>query len=338
MDNTSFSNDLFRKMVQAFKPQSLNEDENLQEAVPFKKHNLEPKLKETDLKIQEMDSELGISEEVLDEVDPSTLEKGKEYVYMGYIPSTGKDGKIKLKYQGVAKDSKGMTYHLFSDDRGTSGVFGDSDVKTRFQSPEENMRSDFDSFRNSLNEMASAYKIKNDVDTSKAKKVLALAAEKVKSKSLKDALNMLSTKGEVDFKVWAKSQGKDVATWNNPSNRKVLDVELKDYIEPIKAAKEKPTPKSTPAKEKPVSKEKTVKSKVEKPKSSTTKSPKSTSISSDEKTEKAEEIIKKHASKVKQGTAKKADLKLTWNQWVKKQGFDQETLEYFQEKWNEKVK
>ena len=38
MDNIDFSNDLFRKMVQAFKPQSINEVEDVQEAVPFKKH------------------------------------------------------------------------------------------------------------------------------------------------------------------------------------------------------------------------------------------------------------------------------------------------------------
>ena len=38
MDNINFSNDLFRKMVQAFKPQPINEVEDVQEAVPFKKH------------------------------------------------------------------------------------------------------------------------------------------------------------------------------------------------------------------------------------------------------------------------------------------------------------
>ena len=77
MDNIDFSNDLFRKMVQAFKPQSINEVEDVQEAVPFKKHAFgEMKLKDNDVKLKE---------DSLDEVDPSTLVVGKEYDYAGTI-------------------------------------------------------------------------------------------------------------------------------------------------------------------------------------------------------------------------------------------------------------
>jgi len=337
-----FSNESYKNFIKKFNvtPQALMESkyQKVEEAVPFQKAP-SFKLKETDIRINEMDSELGISEGTLNEVKPENLVVGKEYVYTGLAP--GDKENVKMFYKGIAKDKSGKPYHLFSDDKGTSGVFMDPDISTRFKEPSEIMRGDFNSFKNSLNEMASAYKIKSDIDVSKAKKVLAKAAEKVKSKSLKDALEMLSTKGEVDFKVWAKSQGKDVATWNNPSNRKVLDVELKDYVEPVKSSKttekepvkktvEKPTKKTT---EKPVAKIPSPKKPVEKKSVQ-----KPTSISNDEKTEKAEDIIKKHASKVKEGTVKKADLKLTWNQWVKKQGFDQDTLEYFQEKWNEKVK
>ena len=144
MDNIDFSNDLFRKMVQAFKPQSINEVEDVQEAVPFKKHAFgEMKLKDTDVKLKE---------ETLNEVDPQNLTVGKEYVYVGEIPSSGETGNLYMKYKGIAKDIKGTTYHLFDDGKGTSGVFADNDVISRFKSPEESMRSEFDMWRTSLEE------------------------------------------------------------------------------------------------------------------------------------------------------------------------------------------
>jgi len=145
MDNINFSNDLFRRMVQAFKPQPINEVEDVQEAVPFKKHAFgEMKLKDTDVKLKE---------ENLNEVDPSNLVVGKEYVYVGGMPGSGESGRIYMKYKGIAKDIKGTTYHLFDDGRGTSGVFADNDVMSRFKSPEESMRSEFDTWRSSLEEM-----------------------------------------------------------------------------------------------------------------------------------------------------------------------------------------
>jgi hypothetical protein len=146
MDNIDFSNDLFRKMVQAFKPQSINEVEDVQEAVPFKKHAFgEMKLKDNDVKLKE---------DSLDEVDPSSLVVGKEYDYTGTIPGDGERGEdiLKLKYRGTVKDSKGTTYHLFSDDKGSSGVFGDEGIKTNFKTPEESMRAKFDMWRTSLEE------------------------------------------------------------------------------------------------------------------------------------------------------------------------------------------
>lgn len=146
MDNIDFSNDLFRKMVQAFKPQSINEVEDVQEAVPFKKHAFgEMKLKDNDVKLKE---------DSLDEVDPSSLVVGKEYDYTGTIPGDGEreENSLKLKYRGIVKDSKGTTYHLFSDDKGSSGVFGDEGIKTNFKTPEESMRDKFDMWRTSLEE------------------------------------------------------------------------------------------------------------------------------------------------------------------------------------------
>ena len=145
MDNIDFSNDLFRKMVQAFKPQSINEVEDVQEAVPFKKHAFgEMKLKDNDVKLKE---------DSLDEVDPSSLVVGKEYDYTGTMPGERGEDILKLKYKGTVKDSKGTTYHLFSDDKGSSGVFGDEGIKTNFKTPEESMRAKFDMWRTSLEEM-----------------------------------------------------------------------------------------------------------------------------------------------------------------------------------------
>ena len=43
-------------------------------------------------------------------------------------------------------------YHLFSDDKGSSGVFGDEGIKTNFKTPEESMRDKFDMWRTSLEE------------------------------------------------------------------------------------------------------------------------------------------------------------------------------------------
>ena len=144
MDNIDFSNDLFRKMVQAFKPQSINEVEDVQEAVPFKKHAFgEMKLKDNDVKLKE---------DSLDEVDPSTLVVGKEYDYAGTMPGERGEDILKLKYKGTVEDSKGTTYHLFSDDKGSSGVFGDEGIKTNFKTPEESMRAKFDMWRTSLEE------------------------------------------------------------------------------------------------------------------------------------------------------------------------------------------
>ena len=58
----------------------------------------------------------------------------------------------KLNIGQTVKDSKGTTYHLFSDDKGSSGVFGDEGIKTNFKTPEESMRAKFDMWRTSLEE------------------------------------------------------------------------------------------------------------------------------------------------------------------------------------------
>ena len=126
MDNTNFSNDHFRKMVKQLQatPQSLMEakyEKPIKEAVPFEKN-------------------------ALDEMDPSTLETGKEYTYLGTIP--GKDqGEMKLKYKGEVTDEDGKKYYYFSDESGTSGHFGEFGIETHFTNEEvESEEESYDEF------------------------------------------------------------------------------------------------------------------------------------------------------------------------------------------------
>ena len=117
MDNINFSNDHFRKMVKQLQatPQSLMEskyEKPIKEAVPFEKN-------------------------ALDEIDPSTLETGKEYTYSGTIP--GKDqGQLKLKFVKVITDENGKNYNYFTDEKNpaTSGQFGEFGVETYFTNEE----------------------------------------------------------------------------------------------------------------------------------------------------------------------------------------------------------
>jgi len=145
MDNINFSNDLFRRMVQAFKPQPINEAEDVQEAVPFEKHAFgEMKLKDTDVKIKE---------EKLNEVNPEDLVVGKEYIYLKDTPGYGEGEQIPYVYKGIVKDSSGTKYHHFDNGKGSWGVFGDSGVRLNFRSPEEHRRIKFDDWRKSLEEL-----------------------------------------------------------------------------------------------------------------------------------------------------------------------------------------
>ena len=86
-----------------------------------------------------------------------------------------------------------------------------------------------------LNEMASFYKIKDDVNQENAKKAIEIVRDKVTSKgtSLYALLDTLASEGEVDLKQLAKETGKDIATWNNPKTRGYLEKEgiLAKYID-----------------------------------------------------------------------------------------------------------
>ena len=80
-----------------------------------------------------------------------------------------------------------------------------------------------------LDEMASFYKVTDDSPEAKA----AIAAKKEKFRpgsAIYNTLDTLEKEGEVDYKALAKETGKDIATWNNPKSREVLEKDLAQYI------------------------------------------------------------------------------------------------------------
>ena len=103
-----------------------------------------------------------------------------------------------------------------------------------------------------VNEMATFYKVKGDKAEAKA----ALKKEKEKYKegtALYNTLDTLEKKGEIDYKELSKETGKDVASYNNPKSRGVLEKDLADFIE---AEKVKRGPKADPNKPKKEKKDK----------------------------------------------------------------------------------
>ena len=111
-----------------------------------------------------------------------------------------------------------------------------------------------------VNEMATFYKVKGD--KAEAKKAIKQEKEKYKEGSaLYNTLDTLEKKGEIDYKELSKKTGKDVATYNNPKSRGVLEKDLADFIEadkvkrgpkadPNKPKKEKKSKKDTASKDK----------------------------------------------------------------------------------------
>lgn len=94
-----------------------------------------------------------------------------------------------------------------------------------------------------LDEMATFYKVKPEVeDEAKA------AIEKVQSKfregsALYNTLDLLKTTGQVDYKELAKVTGKDIATYNNPKSREVLEKDLAAFIDVAAGGKREAKPK-----------------------------------------------------------------------------------------------
>ena len=111
-----------------------------------------------------------------------------------------------------------------------------------------------------LEEMASFYKLTDNSPEA----IAAIQAKKEKFKpgtTLYNTLDTLEKNGEIDYKALAKSTGKDMATFNNPKSREVLEKDLASYIQAGSAPKaDKPkaekSPKikiTTPKAEKPTS-------------------------------------------------------------------------------------
>jgi hypothetical protein len=81
-----------------------------------------------------------------------------------------------------------------------------------------------------LEEMASFYKVTDD--SPEAKAAIAAAKEKYKpGTTLYNTLDTLEKTGEIDYKELAKSTGKDMATFNNPKSRDVLEKDLAAFVQ-----------------------------------------------------------------------------------------------------------
>jgi hypothetical protein len=82
-----------------------------------------------------------------------------------------------------------------------------------------------------LDEMATFYKVKPEVED-EAKKAIATAQAKFREGSaLYNTLDLLKTTGQVDYKELASATGKDIATFNNPKSREVLEKDLAAFID-----------------------------------------------------------------------------------------------------------
>lgn len=81
-----------------------------------------------------------------------------------------------------------------------------------------------------LEEMASFYKVADD--SPEAKAAIAAAKEKYKpGTTLYNTLDTLEKTGEIDYKELAKLTGKDMATFNNPKSRDVLEKDLAAFVQ-----------------------------------------------------------------------------------------------------------
>jgi hypothetical protein len=94
-----------------------------------------------------------------------------------------------------------------------------------------------------LDEMATFYKVKPEAEA-EAKQAIAKAQEKFREGSaLYNTLDLLKTKGEVDYKELAATTGKDIATFNNPKSREVLEKDLAAFIDVAGGGKREAGPK-----------------------------------------------------------------------------------------------
>jgi len=122
-----------------------------------------------------------------------------------------------------------------------------------------------------LEEMASFYKIADN--SPEAKAAIAAAKEKYKpGTTLYNTLDTLEKTGEIDYKELAKQTGKDMATFNNPKSRGVLEKELAAFVQVGSSPSTVKTDKlADPNKAAAAPKTKSSKLKITNPKSNSTK-------------------------------------------------------------------
>lgn len=137
--------------------------------------------------------------------------------------------KLYREKSGVDPQGKLPNVAVFSDEQGKSSA-----VRSKYEPVTEEEQ---------LDEMATFYKVKPEVED-EAK----VAIEKVQSKfregsALYNTLDLLKTTGQVDYKELAKVTGKDIATFNNPKSREVLEKELAAFVDVAAGGKREAGPK-----------------------------------------------------------------------------------------------
>lgn len=122
-----------------------------------------------------------------------------------------------------------------------------------------------------LEEMASFYKLTDN--SPEAKAAIQAAKEKYKpGTTLYNTLDTLEKTGEIDYKELAKQTGKDMATFNNPKSRDVLEKDLAAFVQAGSSPSAVRTGRSAdPNKTAAAPKEKSPKLKITNPKPSSTK-------------------------------------------------------------------
>jgi hypothetical protein len=158
----------------------------------------------------------------------------------------------------------------------TEVLYGDDSLTTVISEPDFNAIfpdtiSESSLEEGTLEEMASFYKLTDD--SPEAKAAIVAAKEKFKpGTTLYNTLDTLEKTGEVDYKALAKQTGKDIATFNNPKSRGVLEKDLAAFVQAgaSPSADKKGRP-SDPTKTAATPKDKSSKLKITNPKPTSTK-------------------------------------------------------------------
>ena len=147
-----------------------------------------------------------------------TLETKGEIDYRELVQQTGKD---------LATFNNPRSREVLEDELGeyiTPGYSDKVQKRGRKALPKDELNED------NLNEMASFYSLKPGKEE-EAKQALSVAKQKYKpGTTFYNTLDTLEREGQIDYKQLAKDQGKDIATFNNPKTRQVLEKDLADFI------------------------------------------------------------------------------------------------------------